>query len=127
MLLSFLTTFFLAALHEWESFMCFVSYTGLANLKTRHYIGVSKHKDDGTCLDYRTNISQDIFSVIRTQTDAIVIVALRILFLKSTVFNFLMTTRVIMNSGDIREEQSVTVERVLTHSLACRAHFRQGV
>ncbi|KAG7481397.1 hypothetical protein MATL_G00066250 [Megalops atlanticus] len=69
---------------EWESYTCFVSYRSSARVIRRHYAGFTDEGLGGSC-------NEDVSEVIHTQSDAMLILALRILLLKTIIFNFLMT------------------------------------
>ncbi|XP_066568107.1 pre T-cell antigen receptor alpha [Amia ocellicauda] len=75
--------------NEWDLYTCFVNYRRTTVVVSRQYTDIADEDLDDTCYEGHRNVSEDIHN----QSDAIFILALRLLLLKSTIFNFLLTMK----------------------------------
>ncbi|XP_052411443.1 pre T-cell antigen receptor alpha-like [Carassius gibelio] len=85
---------------EWMSYTCFVSHRGSDQLLHRHYAGFPMETtgmaDDeetfDTCLDHQSSFFEDV----RANGDLLFVEALRILLIKITIFDILMTVQAVI-------------------------------
>ncbi|KAI1900320.1 hypothetical protein AGOR_G00048760 [Albula goreensis] len=77
------------ATDEWDSYTCFVRQSNPVRGIHRHYIDFPDEELDGSCYE-------DESEVIQLQSDITLILALRILILKITIFNVLMTMNAVI-------------------------------
>ncbi|KAL1274700.1 hypothetical protein QQF64_027514 [Cirrhinus molitorella] len=86
--------------NEWMSYTCFVSHRASDQLVHRHYAGFPMETiemaDDeeklDTCLEHQSYFFEDV----RTNSDLLLVQALRILLLKITIFDVLMTVQAVI-------------------------------
>ncbi|KAF4074542.1 hypothetical protein AMELA_G00240570 [Ameiurus melas] len=83
---------------EWDTYTCFISHRSTIHVKAGHYYGVQKRRidfDNGdmehTCSEY-----QSVSNAIRAHTLLLVIQSLRIILVKITIFNVLMTAQAVI-------------------------------
>lgn len=90
---------------EWTSYTCFVSHRVSDRLTHRHYAGLQKETtemydlemfdDEETsqmCSDHYSSFLEEV----RANKDLLLVQALRVLLLKITIFNVLMTVQVVI-------------------------------
>ncbi|KAK9974345.1 hypothetical protein ABG768_022447 [Culter alburnus] len=88
------------ASNEWTSYTCFVSHRGSDQHMHRHYAGFPKETTESAddeetsniCLDHQSSLLEEV----RANKDLLLIQALRILLLKITIFNILMTAQAVI-------------------------------
>ncbi|XP_061115710.1 pre T-cell antigen receptor alpha-like [Conger conger] len=74
---------------QWDSYTCFITHSNPAVVTQRRYSHFLEEEHNRSCYE-------DAPNVILTQSDAVFILALRILLLKITIFNLLMTTNAVI-------------------------------
>ncbi|KAL6465418.1 hypothetical protein MHYP_G00255510 [Metynnis hypsauchen] len=84
---------------EWETYTCFVSHKSTIRFMHRDYGGFQKRRTDlddeeleDMCSEHQSDFTKDI----RFHTDLLIIQALRIILLKITIFNILITTHAVI-------------------------------
>ncbi|KAJ8380420.1 hypothetical protein SKAU_G00011980 [Synaphobranchus kaupii] len=77
------------ATDEWDSYTCFITHSNPVTVIQRRYIDFLDEELHGSCY-------ADVPNAIQIQSDAMFILVLRILLLKLTIFNFLMTTNAVI-------------------------------
>ncbi|KAF4112932.1 hypothetical protein G5714_005477 [Onychostoma macrolepis] len=85
---------------KWMSYTCFVSHRGSDQLVHRHYAGfpmeTTEMADDeetfDMCLDHQSSFLEDV----RANNNLLFVEALRILLIKITIFNVLMTVQAVI-------------------------------
>ncbi|KAK1792194.1 hypothetical protein P4O66_012158, partial [Electrophorus voltai] len=82
---------------EWNTYTCFVSHRSNAQFIHRHYAGlVMKETDDEDMEDMCSERQTSLINDIQVHTDLLLIQVVRIIFLKITAFNVLMTAQAVI-------------------------------
>lgn len=85
---------------EWDSYMCFVSHRGFSTVTQTQYVGFPNKTTDSEqepdqCNEHESS-TFSISQAITAQTSHLIVLALRNILLKITIFNVLMTARAVI-------------------------------